>query len=236
MYGGLGTYDSSACGARRTTSRQLSLGPASLKVSPGFGVTGDYAGQRAGSTVDSCKNTFHAVLLRPMAAASSPVSRRRFSRARRRCSSLAAEPERGDLGCNLSARKAVRRVRRIEVVGLCDAGGRFSRNFGPKLRDHRSGPSVSGCSWRVFTTCHFIVVISAQQGCGKDGKSELPGKDSTAIGRNTCGGPSTVLCGTATSAARMDDHVASVSAQTILGGVLGGNLAFYTMITPKAGL
>ncbi len=31
----------------------------------------------------------------------------------------------------------------------------------------------------------------------------------------------------------MDDHVASVSAQTVLGGVLGGNLAFYTMITSK---
>jgi hypothetical protein len=98
--------------------------------------------------------------------------------------------------------------------------GQIFSEFRPQTAGSSSGPSVSGCSWRVFTTCHFIVVISAQQGCGK---AELPGKDSPAIGRNTCGGPSTFLCGTATSAARMDDHVASVSAQTILGGVLGGN-------------
>jgi serine/threonine protein kinase len=87
-----------------------------------------------------------------------------------------------------------------------------------------------------FTTWHFIVVISAQQGCAKDGKAELPKKDSPALGRSTCGGPSTVLCRAAKSEARMDDHVASVSAQTVLGGVLGGNLAFYTMITSITGL
>ncbi len=143
------------------------------------------------------------------------------------------EPERG----SGAARKANCRVRRIEAVGLCDAGGRFSRNFGPPaIAGSSSGPSCLVALGGLFATCHFIVVISAQQGCAKDGKAELPGKDSPAIGRNTCGRLSTVLCGTATSAARMDDHVASVSAQTVLGGVLGGNLAFYTMITSRTGL
>jgi hypothetical protein len=88
-----------------------------------------------------------------------------------------------------SVRKADCCVGRIESVGLCDAGGQ-TRNFGPRHCGIIVGPSLSGCSWRAFTTWHFIVVISAQQGCAKDGKAELPGKDSSATGRNTCGGVS----------------------------------------------
>ena len=106
---------------------------------------------------------------------------------------------------------------------LLRRGQIFSEFRHPPLGDHRRVRRCLVVLGGVFTTWHFIVVNSAQQGCAKDGKAELPGKDPPAIGRNTCGGLSTVLCRTATSAARMDDHVASVSAQTILGGVLGGN-------------
>ena len=113
--------------------------------------------------------------------------------------SLAEEPERG----SGSARKADCRVRRIEAVGLCDAGGQiFSEFRPPPVRDHRRVRRCLVALGGLFTTWHLIVVISAQQGCAKDGKAELPGKDSPAIGRNTCGGLSTLLCRTATSVAR----------------------------------
>jgi hypothetical protein len=55
-----------------------------------------------------------------------------------------------------------------------------------------SAPAIAGSSsvrrclvalGGLFTTWHFIVVISAQQGCAKDGKAELPGKAS-ALARN----------------------------------------------------
>ena len=112
--------------------------------------------------------------------------------------SLAEEPE-GESG---SARKADCSARRIEAVGLCDAGGRFSRNFGPRHCDHRRVRRCLVALGGFFTTCHFIVVISAEQGCAKNGKAEADREDSPAIRRNTCGGLSTLLCRTATSVAR----------------------------------
>ena len=151
--------------------------------------------------------------------------------------SLAEEPMRADLGperVGSQTRLSCPRDRGCRT--LRRMGGRFSRNFGNRHCGIIVGSAVLIALGGPFTTWHFIVVISAQQGCAKEGKAELPKKDSPAIGRSTCGGPSTVLCRAAKSAARMDDHVASVSAQTFLGGVLGGNLAFYTMITSRTGL
>jgi hypothetical protein len=77
----------------------------------------------------------------------------------------------GDLGRNVSARKADCRVRRLETVGLCCAGGQIFSEF-----RHRHCGIIVGFRRRLvalgglFTTWHFIVVISSQQRCAKDGK------------------------------------------------------------------
>jgi hypothetical protein len=80
-------------------------------------------------------------------------------------------------------------------------------------------------------------VISAEQGCAKNGKAEADreefARDKEKHVRRPIHAP---LQNRNVSGARMDDHVASVSAQTVLGGVLGGNLALYTMITSRIGL
>ena len=139
-----------------------------------------------------------------------------------------------DLGRNVSARQADCPVR-LEAVGLCGAGGRFSRISAAAIAGSSSGPSLFGCSWRPFHDVAFYCRdLSPTRMCqGRQGRPEREGF--TRDRENTCGGQSTVLCGTARSAARMDDLVASVSAQAVLGGVLGGNLAFYT-ITSRTGL
>jgi hypothetical protein len=113
----------------------------------------------------------------------------------------------------------------------------FSEFRPPPLRDHRRVGRCLVALGGLFTTCHFIVVISAERGCAKDGKAEAAregfARDREKHVRRPIHAP---LQNCNVSGARMDDHVASVSAQTVLGGVLGGNLAFYTMITAITGL
>ena len=70
-------------------------------------------------------------------------------------------------------------------------------------------------------------------------RQELPGRDSLCErGGTLADAYFCVLCRPAASEAGMDNDrsCASVSAQTVLGGVLGGNSAFYTMITSITGL
>jgi hypothetical protein len=86
---------------------------------------------------------------------------------------------------------------------------------------------------------HFIVVIAASKDLPRIAPQELSGRDSPARGeehlRTHIHASSAEL---QRQPAGMDDDrpCASVSAQTVLGGVLGGNLAFYTMITSITGL
>ena len=88
------------------------------------------------------------------------------------------------------SQKADCRVRSIGVGGtLRPQGGQiFSEFRHPPLPDHRRVRRCLVALGGLVTRWHFIVVISAQQRIAKDGKAELPGKDSPAIGRNTCGG------------------------------------------------
>jgi hypothetical protein len=88
--------------------------------------------------------------------------------------SLAEEPER-ESG---SAHKADCRVRRIEAVGLCDAGGQICSEFRPPpLRDRRRVRRCLVALGGLFTTWHFIVVISAQQRMcqGRQGRTAREG-------------------------------------------------------------
>jgi hypothetical protein len=147
--------------------------------------------------------------------------------------SLAEEPERG----SGSARKADCRVRRIEAVGFCDAGGRFSRNLGPPATaGSSSSPSVSRCSWRAFHDVPFYCCdLSPARMCqGRQGRAAREGfaPDREKHVRRPIHAP---LQNCNVSGA--DGRPRGIRfRQTVLGGVLGGNLAFYTMITSRTGL
>ena len=112
-------------------------------------------------------------------------------------------------------------------------GGRQSRNFGPAIAGSFSVRRSLAALGGLFTRWHFIVVIAASEDVPRTTRQELPGKNSPAMGkehlRRHIPGPLHNYNVSGVDGPRC----ASVSAQTVLGGVLGGNLAFYTMITPK---
>jgi hypothetical protein len=129
------------------------------------------------------------------------------------------------------------------------------------LQDH---PRIRRCVAALgglFTKWHFVVVIAASKDLPKIARQELPGRYSPAIAEEHSRthihvssaelqrqqfavlpskaskewnlGPEPIQI-----TSQYDDvqRCASVSAQTCLGGLLGGNLAFYTMITSVTGL